>query len=107
VVTLRLPTLRERAGDIELLAEYFLARFSSQMNATSRNHPGAIRPAPGSPLAGQRKELSNSLQKALIYNRGTPISAEVISQAFSSTTALPPGFRARSEQAIRQWFGTV
>jgi DNA-binding NtrC family response regulator len=105
VVTLMLPPLRERAGDIELLAEYFLARFSSQMNA---DNPGITREAiallQGHPWPGNVRELSNSLQKALIYNRGTPISAEVISQAISSKTASVPGVsEPGSEQAIRQW----
>ncbi|MEW6667946.1 MAG: sigma-54 dependent transcriptional regulator [Thermodesulfobacteriota bacterium] len=105
VVTLWLPPLRERPGDVELLAGYFLARFSSQMGA---DNPGITREAlallQGHPWPGNVRELSNTMQKALIYNRGTPISAEVISQAISGktapqTAATGPG----SEQAIRQW----
>jgi DNA-binding NtrC family response regulator len=105
VVTLGLPPLRERPGDVELLAEYFLARFAAQMGV---DNPGITREAlallQDHPWPGNVRELANTLQKALIYNRGTPISAEVISQAISGKTSLLHSASGpASEQILRQW----
>jgi DNA-binding NtrC family response regulator len=104
-VTLTLPPLRERPGDVELLAEYFLARFSSHMGA---DNPGITREAlallQAHPWPGNVRELANTLQKALIYNRGTPVSAEGIAQAISGKASPAPGGSGpASESAIRQW----
>jgi DNA-binding NtrC family response regulator len=105
VVTLWIPPLRDRPGDIALLAEYFFARFASEMGM---DNPGITKEAllilNNYPWPGNVRELANAVQKALIYNRGTPISPEVISQALSGKG----GFVSEaglddSDQAIRQW----
>jgi len=36
------------------------------------------------------RELSNTIQKALIFNRGMPISPEIISQAISGHARVRP-----------------
>ncbi|MDQ6827571.1 MAG: sigma-54 dependent transcriptional regulator [Gemmatimonadota bacterium] len=76
VVELYLPPLRERIGDIKLLANEFLARFSSQNGKQftgfddsawdwilSYNWPGNVR------------ELKNAVERAVIMSRATIISA--------------------------------
>ncbi len=82
VVTLTLPPLRERPGDIPLLARYFLSRRAAEMGAPN---PGLSEEA----LAflaqrdwpGNVRELANAIQKALIFNRGGPIAKEDVAQA--------------------------
>jgi DNA-binding NtrC family response regulator len=76
VVPIYLPPLRERMGDIKLLANEFLARYSRQNNKKltafddaawdwilSYNWPGNVR------------ELKNAVERAVIMSRGTTISA--------------------------------
>ena len=76
VVPIYLPPLRERVGDIKLLANEFLLRFSRQNNKKvtgfdeaawdwllSYNWPGNVR------------ELKNAVERAVIMSRGTTISA--------------------------------
>jgi transcriptional regulator with PAS, ATPase and Fis domain len=76
VVTLWLPPLRERAEDSDLLTEYFLKRLASEMKM---DNPGITPEAKtllrGYPWPGNVRELANTLQKALIFNRGTPLVA--------------------------------
>jgi len=104
VVTIFLPSLRERAKDIPVLADYFLARFSREGKI---ENPGITKEAKGiltaSPWQGNVRELGNTLQKALIFNRGAPISQKDISQAISDANAVRTTDLAKGDQAIRQW----
>jgi nitrogen regulation protein NR(I) len=82
VITIWLPPLSERTGDIPLLADYFLARFSAELGI---ENPGITREAVSklvsSSWPGNVRELSNTIQKALIFNRGAPLSRADITQA--------------------------
>ncbi|MBU1172032.1 MAG: sigma-54 dependent transcriptional regulator [Proteobacteria bacterium] len=77
VVTVLLPPLRERAGDIPLLSRYFMGRYAKEsqmanpgitedalLSLDSYNWPGNVR------------ELSNVIRKILIFNRGNPVSRD-------------------------------
>jgi transcriptional regulator with PAS, ATPase and Fis domain len=82
VVTIWLPPLAERTGDIPLLAEYFLARYARR---EGMDNPGvtdaALRLLAGYPWPGNVRELSNVIQKALIFHRGAPLTPDLLSQA--------------------------
>jgi len=79
VVTITMPPLRERKEDIETLAEYLLARLSTEM---SLSNPGitteALTKIKLYDWPGNIRELSNSLKKALIFNRGAPLQPDDI-----------------------------
>lgn len=103
VVTIWLPPLRERKGDIGLLTEFFLARYANEVNI---NNPGITKEAKAVlenyPWPGNIRELGNTIHKALIFNRGTPISTEDITQSISGKK--PPARPGDTlEQQIRQW----
>ncbi len=111
VVTIWLPPLSQRAEDIPLLAEYFLARHAAE-NGT--DNPGITREA----LAllktyhwpGNVRELSNVIQKALIFNRGIPLSPEDVTLSLSERPPLSESaeqdldgvLRRRIRQALAQ-----
>ena len=105
VVTLWVPPLRERPGDVPLLAEYFCSKFTSEMGT---DNPGITKEAllllNSYPWQGNVRELANTTQKALIYNRGAPINREAISRALSGGTSAAFGqVTEGTEQALRQW----
>ena len=79
VVTLTMPPLRERKEDIDALVDYLLARLSAEMSLTN---PGitaeALQKIKQYDWPGNIRELSNSLKKALIFNRGAPLLPEDI-----------------------------
>jgi DNA-binding NtrC family response regulator len=104
VVTLWLPPLRERSSDIPLLAEYFLSRHASEIGMPN---PGLTRETLSIlehyPWPGNVRELSNTIQKALIFNRGMPISPEIISQAISGHAQGPAAGGEGGDDSIRQW----
>jgi DNA-binding NtrC family response regulator len=103
VVTLWLPPLRERTGDVPLLAEYFVAKFTAELGMDNPGVTGdGIAVLNSYPWQGNVRELANAIQKALIYNRGMPINNEAISRAVSGRSAtgqLDEGV----DQALRQW----
>ena len=104
VVTISLPTMRERKDDIPLLTDYFIAQYVAELDI---DNPGITMEAKTTlnnyPWPGNVRELANTIQKALIFNRGAPISPGDITQAIRGKI---PGEGASSEtddQAIRQW----
>lgn len=88
VVTLSLPPLRERSGDISDLSEYFLQRFSQDMGI---NNPGitdaAIKILNGLLWPGNVRELSNTIQKALIFSQGGPLDEQDITRIMDDMTS--------------------
>jgi len=104
VVTIWLPPLRERPSDIPLLTDYFMARFSRQ---ASVDNPGVTEETKA--LLSQQfwhgnvRELANTIHKALIFNRGTPLSPEDILRAIGQDVH-PGGVEDMDdEKGIVQW----
>jgi len=84
VVTVWLPPLKDRSGDIPLLSEYFLSRFFKELGMDCPGiTPEAEQLLDGYPWPGNVRELANTIQKTVIFNRGTPLSADDISHAIS------------------------
>jgi transcriptional regulator with PAS, ATPase and Fis domain len=82
VVTITLPPLRERGNDVFELAEYLLESLSLEMEMAN---PGLTEDAKeflaSHTWPGNVRELSNTLQKALIFNRGAPLTRAELVQA--------------------------
>jgi nitrogen regulation protein NR(I) len=104
VVTLWLPPLKGRTGDIPLLAEYFLARFAKEMGV---DNPGMTPEArtllDSRQWPGNVRELANAMHKALIFSRGYPIHPEDVSRAVGGETPVKEGGDQKADQIIRQW----
>ena len=104
VVTISLPPLRERSGDIPLLAEYFLARSASDLGM---NNPGLTKEAISTlndhSWPGNVREMGNTLQKALIFNRGAPVRPKDIAQAISGMEVDADKESETTENALNKW----
>ncbi|MDP3428521.1 MAG: sigma-54 dependent transcriptional regulator, partial [Humidesulfovibrio sp.] len=82
VVTISLPPLRDREGDVPLLARHFLSRLAREMDMQSPGlTPEALDLLSAQRWPGNVRELANALQKVLIFSRGAPIGAEEMRQA--------------------------
>jgi nitrogen regulation protein NR(I) len=108
VVTLWLPPLKERAQDITLLAEYFLARFGKEMGM---GNPGTTAEAKlllqNYQWPGNVRELANAMQKALIFSRGYPIHPEDLSRAIGGESLAKEGEDQQTDGMVRQWVRQV
>ena len=76
VLHLDVPPLRERASDIELLAEYFLRKFSGSLRPNLRGFSRqAIAEMTSYPWPGNVRELLHRIQRAVVMCEGTQITA--------------------------------
>jgi len=86
VVTISLPPLRERRGDMRALVDYLLGSHSASIGI---ENPGITEDAfamlEGYSWPGNVRELGNTIQKALIFNRGAPVSREDILPAIKNS----------------------
>jgi two-component system NtrC family response regulator len=75
-MTVRVPPLRERGGDIVLLARYFLARYVEEFGRRIRGFdPGALEALAAHAWPGNVRELQNRVQRAVLMAEGAQISA--------------------------------
>ena len=104
VVTINLPPLSEREDDILLLTNYFLARYAKEMGL---DNPGMNKEVENIiksyPWPGNIRELTNAIQKALIFNRGVPLSADDITQAISGKGMVKGGVQDKEDQPLKEW----
>lgn len=77
VVRLKLPPLRERVGDVSLLATAFLKRFGAEVGSEKvKFTPSAIRTMEQYQWPGNIRELENRVRRAIIMAEGNRITAE-------------------------------
>ena len=96
--------MRKRTGDIALLTDYYTARYAAEMGIENlRITEEAKTLLAQHTWPGNVRELANTIQKAVIFNRGAPIGIKEISQAIGADTAAeksPPG---EWDQVLRDW----
>jgi len=93
VFPINLPPLRERHGDVPLLAQHFVTKFARQMGA----RPGVLSPEAVSKLReyswpGNVRELENIIERAMILARGGEVGAQHLDfgrRAQQSSGAFP------------------
>ena len=106
VVTVTMPPLRERLQDIPLLAEYFLCRYAQEMQISN---PGitaqALETLQSSTWPGNIRELSNVLQKTLIFNQGAPIQPEAV--LLPGMNEDPEAVKGADPEQVRTWIRSL
>ena len=95
VVTINIPPLREREGDVEPLAEFFLHKFSHTLNKKMKKiDSSAMRLLKGYRWPGNIRELENTMERAVLMADTDVVTPEDLSLPFK------PELKA-SETAIR------
>jgi len=76
VVSIHVPPLRERPGDIPLLAQYFLEKFCKEMGREKVLSDEAIQALVSYKWPGNVRELENAIERAVIISKGRVIRLE-------------------------------
>lgn len=87
-VEVRLPPLRDRVGDLPLLAGHFLTRYAQQYDRpTRRLSPDALDALARYPWPGNVRELQHTIERAVVLGDGETLTASDLS--FSASTPQP------------------
>jgi two-component system nitrogen regulation response regulator GlnG len=91
VVPLHLPPLRERAGDIAVLARHFLDRAASDGLPRKALDPGAVEVLGQHGWPGNVRELENLMRRLAALTSGERIDAAGVSAELRGPGAVAPG----------------
>jgi two-component system, response regulator FlrC len=90
VVNLRLPALRERPRDVELLAEHFITKYAELNNLPALPLSAAVKDMLlRHPWRGNVRELENTMHRAVLLGRGTEIGPEAVTLGSMRPAAEP------------------
>ena len=87
VVDIHLPSLKEREGDIPLLADFFLDKYRKQMNKNIKGISNdAMRALMNHEWKGEIRELENVIERAVIFCNEDLINVKNLPAQFQSAT---------------------
>jgi two-component system, NtrC family, response regulator len=102
-VTVRVPPLRERLGDVVVLASCFLRRFASEYGRPVRGFASAALAAiKDHPWPGNVRELENRVKRAVVMADGPFLSAADLGLSASGEEPQSLGIRAARARAERE-----
>jgi len=85
VITIPLPPLRERLGDIPLLTEHFLEKFGPENHRQGiRFTPEALKSLMDYDWPGNVRELENAVERAVVLSTGPELTADLLPEELSS-----------------------
>ena len=103
VVVVKIPAVRERAGDIGLLASEFLHRYGAQHGKPAAAFaPDALRALELYPWPGNVRELQNRVQRAVIMAETKRVTAKDLELADVVNTAPPQSLKEARETVERE-----
>jgi two-component system NtrC family response regulator len=103
VVQIMLPPLRERRGDIPLLAQSFLLQFAAQSGRTDLAFaPEAVRALVHHGWPGNVRELQNRVRRAVIMSGGKRLSAQDLELDHPTAPPLGVSLREARESLERE-----
>jgi DNA-binding NtrC family response regulator len=112
VYTILVPPLRERQGDVSLLAQAFLRELSTEMDKAVRGFaPAALDTLNRYPWPGNVRELHNAVERSLLSCRGSEIDVGdlpyTILRNTGNTTAVESAPDRPLQQDLDGWLENV
>jgi two-component system response regulator PilR (NtrC family) len=104
VARIRLPPLRERDGDVALLVEHFVARYSQELGSPAVSVDAeALDVLAGHPWPGNVRELQNAIKRSLALCRRQALTVddlpeEILAGAGDRVAPQPGFFHARAQR---------
>jgi transcriptional regulator with GAF, ATPase, and Fis domain len=102
VVELRIPPLRERRGDVLLLAEHFLRKHASRAQQRLRLSQRSIRALRAYELPGNVRELEHLVERAFLLSGGAELELDMpLQEPEPAATAVPWSFDTYSHAELK------
>ncbi len=103
VVVLDVPPLRERQGDIPLLAEFFLHRFASRNNRTVQGiTPECMDVLNRYEWPGNVRELENAIERGVILMRGEYLDVAGLPIAIQRWAGMHPKQKTEQPSTLKE-----
>jgi two-component system, NtrC family, response regulator len=104
VVELQVPPLRERREDIPLLANHFVLKYARELGRDVRGiSREALRQLAGHDWRGNIRELSNAIERAVIFAAGPEIVPADLPDSFAGVVPRDPEYSPELEAATREF----
>jgi DNA-binding NtrC family response regulator len=101
VITVDLPSLRQRKEDIPLLVDFFLQRYSEENGRPIRRiTPEALRPLMAYSWPGNVRELENVIERAVVLSSGTDIGLDLIADHIANRGGAFPILEHRADASL-------
>jgi Nif-specific regulatory protein/two-component system response regulator HydG len=97
VLDLTLPPLRDRRGDVPLLADHFLRRFWRRPGERPRWLPRADRALQAYPYPGNVRELAHAVERACLLARGPDLDLDLLPPEMAGAAGDPAAEPSFSE----------
>jgi len=103
VMTIHLPPLRERRGDIPLLVGYFIDMFNKKLQKDLEGLSSEAMPIlMGYSWPGNIRELENVIERAVLLAKGRWVSPEDLPTHITSEYAFTPALLPEDSLSIRK-----
>jgi two-component system response regulator FlrC len=101
VIPLRLPALRERQGDIPLLAAHFIEKYSCQYGRPiKRLSPAALARFLSHPWPGNVREMGNMIERAVLLGVDRELEPWDFWEEVERPTTMPPAAVSAAEGEV-------
>lgn len=103
VISLTVPALRERPGDVSLLAQYFVAKYARKCNRRVVGLSAEARRCLVSyAWPGNVRELENAIERAIVLGRTDQIQVEDLPEPLLEAASASEVFSAPYYEAVRE-----
>ncbi len=101
VITIDLPSLRQRKEDIPLLVEFFLRKYSEEnQHPLRRITPEALRPLLNYSWPGNVRELENVVERAVVLSSSGEIGPDLLPDHIVGRGTTIPVIEARADASL-------
>jgi two-component system, NtrC family, response regulator GlrR len=104
VMSIELPPLRDRPGDLPLLAHHFVERYANEFRRPVRTiAPAALRELRAYAWPGNVRELENVIQRAVLLAQGPTIGVSDLMLTRPARDPADASFRSLKARAVREF----
>jgi two-component system NtrC family response regulator len=103
-IPIEIPPLREREGDVALLAEHFIAAISAREGVPGKRlSVAALARLEAHPWRGNVRELSHAIELAVLFSEGPEIGGEDLPRTLRDAKAAPGGGPRNYSEAVEEF----